>query len=48
MQKENQEVKMSCPVCGFIMSGIIEEIPKIFVCPSCNNKFSVVVQVSTK
>jgi len=48
MEKEIQEIKMSCPVCGFIMSGIIEKIPKSFVCPSCNNKFSIVAQVSTK
>ena len=48
MEKEIQEIKMSCPVCGFIMSGIIEKIPKRFVCPSCNNKFSIVAQVSTK
>ena len=48
MKKESQETEMSCPACGFIMSGVIEKIPKSFACPNCKMEFSIVAQVSPK
>ena len=46
IMKENlQETEITCPSCGFKMSGIIDEIPKNFVCQNCKIKFSIVAQI---